>query len=543
MKETEFNLIDEPWIKVMEPNGEVKEVSLLSALLDADKYTDLAGETETQNVAVLRLLLAIMHAVFYRVNESGEEEPLEEDDIDLALERWKALWDMKAMPKKPVTDYLEKWRDRFWLFHPERPFYQSLSAKEGTYNSAAKLIGELSKSGNKERLFQARGLEGKESVAYPEAARWLVYINGFDDAALKPHIQKEQRESKISVAWLGQLGLVLAKGKTLYETLLLNFIIAKNDDTLWSDEPPVWELDKAPEQELRSVPLPQSQMSLLTLQSRRVLLERKNGAVSGYGILCGDSFESENAFAEQMTAWSYRKGKSGVPACYTPKAHYPGRQMWRDFAGLFMPGEERKLPGVVEWVSRLGKNGYISQRLISFASSGNRYDSSQRSAVTDILGDGLTFHTGLLDKIDGPWTIRVNEEVEKCDKAAREIWILAQGILEASGGSDSQNSDFAGKYEQQWYDRVDMPFRGWLLSLDPKGEESPREAGERWHKSAKSIALALAGEMVSWASDSAVLGMEKKKDGSDNKVVIYSAAKAHMFFKSKISKLYGRSEN
>ena len=60
-------------------------------------------------------------------------------------------------PKRPILDYLTAWRERFWLFHPERPFYQVLEAQIGTEYGAKKLNGEVSESENKYRLFQSYG--------------------------------------------------------------------------------------------------------------------------------------------------------------------------------------------------------------------------------------------------------------------------------------------------------------------------------------------------------------------------------------------------
>ena len=56
MKEIEFNLLDEKWIRVLTPACAVEEVSLTDALVHAHEYTDLAGELPTQDAAVLRLL-------------------------------------------------------------------------------------------------------------------------------------------------------------------------------------------------------------------------------------------------------------------------------------------------------------------------------------------------------------------------------------------------------------------------------------------------------------------------------------------------------
>ena len=68
MNETEFNLLDEPWIRVMDDNCQIKEVSLTDALLNAHKYKTLKGEMPTQDIVILRLMLAIVHTVFSRVS-------------------------------------------------------------------------------------------------------------------------------------------------------------------------------------------------------------------------------------------------------------------------------------------------------------------------------------------------------------------------------------------------------------------------------------------------------------------------------------------
>lgn len=64
MKEIEFNLLDEPWIRVRDDSCQVHEVSLTDALLHAHQYTSLSGELPTQDIVILRLMLAVLHTVF-----------------------------------------------------------------------------------------------------------------------------------------------------------------------------------------------------------------------------------------------------------------------------------------------------------------------------------------------------------------------------------------------------------------------------------------------------------------------------------------------
>lgn len=147
MKEIAFNLLEEPWIRVLRPDCRVEEVSLRQALLQAQAYSDLAGELPTQDVAVLRLLLAVLHGVFGRVDTQGQ--PVEINNISSAVRQWRSLWELGRFPEQPILDYLEQWHDRFWLFHPKRPFWQVPEAEIGTKYTSAKLNGELSESGNK----------------------------------------------------------------------------------------------------------------------------------------------------------------------------------------------------------------------------------------------------------------------------------------------------------------------------------------------------------------------------------------------------------
>ena len=87
MDDKKYNLLDEPWICVMKENGEVKELSLMDVLLHAHQYRRLAGELPTQDVAVLRLLLAVLQTVVYRYDTDGNEDELVETED--AYERWK----------------------------------------------------------------------------------------------------------------------------------------------------------------------------------------------------------------------------------------------------------------------------------------------------------------------------------------------------------------------------------------------------------------------------------------------------------------------
>ena len=78
METMEFNLLQERWVRVRTQDCTVQEVSLTDALLHAHAYVDLAGEMPTQDAAMLRLQLAVLHTVFSRVDGNGVPAPFED---------------------------------------------------------------------------------------------------------------------------------------------------------------------------------------------------------------------------------------------------------------------------------------------------------------------------------------------------------------------------------------------------------------------------------------------------------------------------------
>ncbi|MBR0185697.1 MAG: type I-E CRISPR-associated protein Cse1/CasA, partial [Synergistaceae bacterium] len=250
--EHSFNLIDESWLRVLTNDCRLKEISLKDAFINAHNIADLSGETRAQDVALLRLLAAVMYTVFSRYGLNGEDIDLLED-TEIPLNQWEDMWRQGYIPSAPIERYFAEWHDRFWLFDEQYPFYQSNIAaekgienengKEASYFSSAKLIGTLSESGNKKRIFASRYGNGR-NLSYSEAARWLIHLNCFDDVASKYTnkaeglIQQSPRRT-----WVSHLGLIAMKGKNLFETILLNFRADYDVKKGVYKETPSWEQD------------------------------------------------------------------------------------------------------------------------------------------------------------------------------------------------------------------------------------------------------------------------------------------------------------
>lgn len=514
MPEKEFNLLHEPWILVLKPDGAVEEVSLLQLFQGAPQWRGLAGELPTQDVAVLRLLLAILHAVFGRYDHNGHYDP--PSSPTAALNRWKDIWALGAFPMGIIKDYLLHFEDRFWLFHPELPFYQVAGLDKATDYTAAKLNGELSESGNKIRLFPQRAGDSKGMLRYSEAARWLLYINAFDDTSAKP---KEKGLPSPGAGWLGKLGLITAAGDNLFQTLLLNMIVLKDGkDELWGEERPIWE-QPVKVGERTAITMPDNPSELLTLQSRRLLLRREADSVIGYALLGGDFFPKENAFAEQMTVWRNAAKKATESPEYHPKRHNPERHIWRDFPALIAQGEGRHRSGVVSWLARLKADNLIPRPHFSFQIAAVRYGDKD-FFVDDVFSDSISLNAGLLTALGSDWVNRIIEEQETTEKLAQQVGRLAQNLAVAAGDADGQAQRETAK--EQTYFRLDVPFRHWLVEINPERDEMVTVC-DRWWEQARRIVLGLGNELVKQAGPRAFVGRVLTKNKKEQR---YSAPEA-----------------
>lgn len=99
MAETEYNLLDEKWILAIDGTDRIDGYSLKTIFADAHRLTGLAGEIPTQDLAVMRLLIAVLYAVYQDHDETGNEAGIE--DRQEALRRWKALWNEGRFDSDP----------------------------------------------------------------------------------------------------------------------------------------------------------------------------------------------------------------------------------------------------------------------------------------------------------------------------------------------------------------------------------------------------------------------------------------------------------
>lgn len=558
MKDVEFNLLHEPWIRVMTKQWKIEELSVCDVLTHAHEYSGLAGELAVQDVAILRFLLAILHTVVYRYDdETGEESLLEEKSE--ALLRWKSIWDRGCFNSKILLSYLSQWEDRFWLFHPTRPFYQIPEAEIGTGANAAKLNAAISESNNKLRLFSERGGDEKYRLSYPEAARWLVYHQCFDDSSVKP-VKKGGPSSGVS--WVGKLGVIYAEGKNLFETLMLNLVLVSGKEDVWGKPKPQWELDTPKKEERTQIPMPDNQAELLTLQSRRIILKRENDNVIGYNQIGGDFLDEKNADSEQMTVWVKKEGKKNEAPHWEPKHFLPERQMWRDFANIFSDDEGNRRPGIVTWSILLKRRKLVGPKSrILFKTACVKYG-DKNSSLSEAFGDYLDLQSGFLTDETNIWEKEIQDEVAVCDRVAFAVKLLSKNLDKAKGKVEPKVKGKPKKVEvstaqEEFYYRIDQPFRTWIYEIS--GEKDLSKAEElrmKWRKQACGIAKEYGEEMVKQAGKQAMIGHfftedeggsgapgsaghgKRSKGAKESKPVYWTSFDAWNIFNAQLSKYF-----
>lgn len=550
--EKEFNLLHEPWILVKDKENNVQKLSILETFKQAHNFQQLAGEALTQDIAVLRLLLAIMHAAFVNENINSPE---------MAKKMWKWMWDKKCFDEECyhiLEEYLRPYEDRFWLFHPETPFYQVANLpkimndykrskgikvkavedkrKDGDGSKkVARLIGNLFQSGNTYRLFANRLGTEKEQLYFDEAARWLLHLNAFDDDAAKKPTPK-------GVGYLGKLGLVFISGKNLYETLMLNFVLLDDRNELFEDflpsEKAYWEKPVCTKIE-NEIPQPNAQKDLLTMQSRRILLKKENAMVVGYWLTMGDYFSDEGGLLnEQMTEWEY--WKKGEATGIKPKIHSPAKQMWRDLEALLVQdvASNKRLPGVVNWVRVLIDTfGNFTSKYLQIGITGIHYvNKSAGWQVDDFINDSVTINIDVLEKLNKDWIIVIINALSSVDGAVANLGYLANEIDEASGNSNYKNKMAGNVVKERCYNMLDNLFRSWLMSINPRVDQIEEKKAELFRE-VKKIILLEGERLLENCSEQALTGIDKSVDDRKNEKI--NAFKSFSTFMYNVNKKLG----
>ena len=522
MKNPEYNLLDEPWIPVRLLDGTIADVGLLELLRRTTEIADLACELPTQSIAIQRLVLAIAYRVV---------PPRDARD-------WARQWDEGA-PTEQMIEYLERWRDRFYLFGGCFPFMQvaDLRTAKDAVSGLEKLIADVP---NGEQFFTTRHGRALACIPPSEAARWLVHVQAYDPSGIRSGAVGDSQVKggkgyPIGPSWCGHLGLVWLKGKDLDETLVLNLVPADAAQLRGVESTTEWgacswedsEAESAvrgdyslldPSGTPRDISIPR----LLTWHSRRVRLVGNREGVTGVVLAQGDKLAPQQMHRyEPQSLWRYStpQSKKFKQDVYMPRKYEAGRALWRNLPGT--------LPTVttVQGVDKQPKQEFLPSATLSFhyqldnASIETTYPKvmriqavgvtygPQEATFDDIYSDELTLSVAVMRVEREDLSAEIDRQVRLTEEVARDVGTLAANLARAAGESGDGAGDGArDRAKELFFSAVDNDFRAWLTQVD--GLESARDVGRRWERTLRQHATDIQTELVRGASSSAIIGRD-----------------------------------
>lgn len=339
---TGYNLIDKPWIDVVDDQGESHKWGIRKVLHEAGRIR-LAAYSEEYRIPLLRLLLSLTYRILTTSSERLKPEKM-----------WLDLYKQDGFAPDLVDRYLDRWASRFDLFDRQNPFMQTpglTTAKKPTPLQQADPI--------------ARGVAPFTSSVMPDrgfspsdAALMILAIQAWDIAGIKTAAQgspsaklgKEYAPRGLpSTGLCGLMDMAWLEGPDLYHTLILGWIpnFSGPDDT------PIWELDTPPGPAPVMGRKPTGPADCLTWPSRRILLQGGINGVTGATVTYGDIIDPLSMHGiEPMACWIHDKH---LLSRYRPQSmnhHQPLAAWLTNILPIPSTTDPDLCPAALSWVAR-----------------------------------------------------------------------------------------------------------------------------------------------------------------------------------------------
>lgn len=319
-----FKLTDAPWIPVVTPDFQVKEISLTELFETWESLREIQADNPPTTLAIYRLMLAILHRAYQGPRNEDHWEEIFEDNGEEAIA------------------YLQEQGDRFDLLHPEHPFMQdpALPLEKAVPVYA---IHTMSTS----QVFSHEHEWSGYSTSLPEAARLLVRLQGVDITSLRAFYvgQSSGNRSAVNTPTINAAN-VLIRGSSLKQTLLFNLIrydpSASYPSEVKGEDLPAWETSYAGKPKKT---VPQGYISYLTFPWRRLRLFVDDGEVSQIAITMGNSLPDKVSPQQWECGVAYRDNK--------PVRLSLSKQLWRDADSFLLSAEKNHRPRIVDWLAEL----------------------------------------------------------------------------------------------------------------------------------------------------------------------------------------------
>ncbi len=321
-----FNLIDEKWIPVRFPDGTRDELGIRDTLLRAKEITAIEDPSPLVVAALHRFLLAVL----YRALEGPT-------DIDKAKDLFRT-----GLPGAKIMAYLDKWRNRFWLFEEKYPFGQIPTFAPKAWRAWTVLAAEHN-ADNAKVLFDHVDVEVPGTISEGAASRWILATQTFSVSCGKSEL------SHTGTAPSATAAMILPLGRNLQDTLLLS-LVPQNREVTAADLP-LWERSPELVQRLKDG-IERAASGLAdryTWRTRSIRLEvNDSGRIGKLAFASGVGNASVDQ-VDPMLGYRIDEKNGKLPI------QFRERGLWRDFDSL-LPDESHLAPKVIEHAMALTRS-------------------------------------------------------------------------------------------------------------------------------------------------------------------------------------------
>ena len=468
----EFNLVNDPWIKVLTQDQETKIVSMVELLKNAKKYIRIAGDMPTQDVIVLRFLLATLTTVYSRVNADGEPyewlklssdwqidsfENKNEIPDDL-LETWKNLYENCDF--SAAITYLSSNVSKFdfdKLYQVDFDTFNSLAKKNISIGKKTSTVNirqinrTISESNNSPAIFSPKSEQQKDKINPDELVRWILMYENIAGVTDK----NKACSNSVSTGWYYNLRPIYAKGNNVFETLMLNLVLNNYKDG-YRAERPVWEFEDVKHyvEFITSQPDPTELTisTLYTLGARMFHIEWEEAQPTIYtaGL---PSFPNKEVFNEPMAIFS--KNSDGEYISRPLKLSQINRSLWLDLDNILA---KTHAPGIISWLRDLISSNLIKDNSISLESTSLISDGKSSSQLPEGQYDvSLELPVERLTSPESTF-----KAVELCKKLSTNYWYLIKDISDLRGLPTDKSKIIVNRKAIDFNDQISREFDNWI---------------------------------------------------------------------------------
>lgn len=477
--------------------------------------------------------------------------------------QWFSQGRFDTSQQQAIAGYLGEHHDFFELFSPTHPFAQvaGLESSSKETKSSALLVPSIA-TGNNVPLFSTLTEADTLPLRPAEAAWWLLYAHCWDTAAIKTGAAgdpqaKNGKTTGNPTGPLGQLGVVIPTGTTLFETLMLN--LPPRTPVRGSGDRPQWRAPASQYQDqAEGIASPRSpqwsirpemgMMDLLTWQARRIRLipeHTPDGVRVTRIVLCAGDRLSRVPESEPHTAWTWIAKPRKNQSPWRPRRHRSGRAVWQGLESLLavnLPeetdgsGKDREVTSeLLRHILALQVDDALPHTYpLRITAVGVVYG-NQSAVVEDVIADEIPLPLTALSADDCTRDL-VTELVEQADALARALDRMDVDLRRAGGGDPLP------------WDKGHHPGAGLLHALDPLArrvlsliqhhaddDERLEQLMQAWEQRAWQLSDQHAQRLLDAAPPQAFAGREIDKH-------LYSETSARRYFYSALRKYLTRYE-